>query len=416
VSGAPTVSVVVVSRGRPGSLKLCLTGLSRLLYPAYEIVVVTDDEGHAAVRAAGFCDEVKLVAFEEANISAARNAGIAEAAGEIVAFIDDDAVPEPGWLAHLVQGFSWPEAAAAGGFVRGRNGISFQWKARSVDQTGAAHDLALKDVTPVLLTPAEGRGIKTEGTNMAVRRTVLAEMGGFDPAFRFYLDETDLNMRLARAGLATAIVPLAEVHHAYAESARRSRTRGPRDLFDVGASTAVFLRKHCPAQAHEKVMQDLRTAQRRALLDHMVAGRIEPRDLRRLMARLEAGLEAGRDRPLSQMPAIPHPRHWFLPFETRATGGQTEVAGRRLFARRHRAAARAAAAAGETVTLFLFAPGVRPHRVRFTPDGVWEQTGGLWGRSNRNAERLRFRRFSARITEERARVALQRRPPEEVWL
>lgn len=413
MTAPPTVSVVVVSRGRPGQLKLCLAGLSRLLYPAYEIVVVTDDEGQAAVRATGLAEAVKLVAFDTPNISAARNAGIAAAAGEIVAFIDDDAVPEPAWLAHLVQGFSWPEAAAAGGFVRGRNGISFQWRARSVDRTGAARPLALSGDRPVLLTPTEGRAIKTEGTNMAVRRSVLAGMGGFDPAFRFYLDETDLNMRLARAGLATAIVPLAEVHHAYAASPRRSRTRGPRDLFDVGASTAVFLRRHCPPEAHEKVMRDLRTAQRRALLDHMVAGRIEPRDLRRLMARLEAGLAAGQARPLSPMPALPHPAQGFLPFATRATGGPCEIAGRRLFARRHRAAARAAAAAGKTVTLFLFAPGARPHHVRFTPDGVWEQTGGLWGRSDRSAKRLSIRRFSARVAEERARVAPQRLPPGE---
>lgn len=411
MSAAPTVSVVVVSRGRPGPLRLCLAGLSRLLYPAYEIVVVTDAEGAGAVRATGLEDEVKVVDFDEANISAARNAGIAEAAGEIVAFIDDDAVPEPGWLGHLVQGFTWPEAGAAGGFVRGRNGISFQWRARSVAPSGVARDLPLASDRPVLLTPTPGRAIKTEGTNMAVRRDVLAGMGGFDPAFRFYLDETDLNLRLAQAGHATAIVPLAEVHHAYAESPRRARNRGPRDLFDVGASTMVFLRKHCPEQEHGPVLTALRADQRRALLAHMVAGRIEPRDVRRLMRRLEAGLAEGAARPVRPMPALAHARHWFLPFETRATGAQRFIAGRRLFAARHRAAARAAAEAGETVTLLLMSPTMRAHRVRFDPSGVWEQTGGLWGRSLREGPRLRWKRFSARAREERVRAALQRSPP-----
>jgi len=408
---APTVSVVVVSRERPGPLRLCLAGLSRLLYPAYEIVVVTDDEGAAAVRASGFSEEVKLVAFDDANISAARNAGIAEAAGEIVAFLDDDAVPEPGWLAHLVQGFSWPEAAAAGGFVRGRNGISFQWRARSVLPSGGTQEIALDGDRPVLLTPTTGRAIKTEGTNMAVRRAVLAEMGGFDPAFRFYLDETDLNMRLAQAGHATAIVPLAEVHHAYAESTRRARNRGPRDLFDVGASTAVFLRKHCASSDHPRITAELRAGQRKALVAHMVAGRIEPRDVGRLLRRLDAGLAEGASRPIPAMPAIPHPTHWFLPFETRATGDQRFIAGRRLFARRHRAAARAAAAAGETVTLLLMSHTALAHRVRFDSSGVWEQTGGLWGRSLRTGRRLRFKRFSARASEERLRAAPQRQEP-----
>ncbi|MCB2152739.1 MAG: glycosyltransferase, partial [Rhodobacteraceae bacterium] len=59
----------------------------------------------------------------------ARNLGLAAAAGEIVAFIDDDAVPEPRWLARLTAPFADPGIAAAGGFVVGRNGISFQWRA-----------------------------------------------------------------------------------------------------------------------------------------------------------------------------------------------------------------------------------------------------------------------------------------------
>ncbi|WP_372887787.1 glycosyltransferase family 2 protein, partial [Shimia sp.] len=122
------VSVVIVSRGRPQALARCLTGLSQQTHPSFETIVVADPSGCAAVNDGAFSGLVKLVAFDEANISAARNLGIARAAGELVAFIDDDAVPEPTWLAHLVAPFdSDPEVMAAGGFVRGRNGISFQW-------------------------------------------------------------------------------------------------------------------------------------------------------------------------------------------------------------------------------------------------------------------------------------------------
>ena len=156
---------------------------------------------------------MKSVEFGEANISRARNLGIAEAAGEIVAFIDDDAVPEPTWLQFLVAGFSEADVAAAGGFVRGRNGISFQWKARSVDCFGEAAPLDVPENKISIFTAQNGRAIKTEGTNMAVRRDVIAKMGGFDPAYRFYLDETDLNFRMMRAGYRTAIAPLAQVHH-----------------------------------------------------------------------------------------------------------------------------------------------------------------------------------------------------------
>ena len=99
---SPTVSVIVVSRGRAADLPLCLLGISQLEYPNFEVVLVADREGLSAARDLPFFDDLKSVEFNDANISAARNLGIAEAAGEIVAFIDDDAVPEPSWLRQLI--------------------------------------------------------------------------------------------------------------------------------------------------------------------------------------------------------------------------------------------------------------------------------------------------------------------------
>jgi glycosyltransferase involved in cell wall biosynthesis len=82
--------VVVVSRDRPEALKRCLLGLSQLQYEPFEIVVVADEKGVAAARQLPFHDHLKLKVFERPNISAARNLGLTHAAGEVVAFIDDD--------------------------------------------------------------------------------------------------------------------------------------------------------------------------------------------------------------------------------------------------------------------------------------------------------------------------------------
>jgi glycosyltransferase involved in cell wall biosynthesis len=112
----------------------CADGCGATGLPAFEIVIVADQAGIAAVADHALGDQVKSVPFDTPNISAARNAGIAMAAGNVIAFIDDDAVPEPSWLTHLTAPFADPAVAASGGYVIGRNGISFQWKGRTVDR------------------------------------------------------------------------------------------------------------------------------------------------------------------------------------------------------------------------------------------------------------------------------------------
>jgi cellulose synthase/poly-beta-1,6-N-acetylglucosamine synthase-like glycosyltransferase len=137
------VSVVIVSRGRPRSLMRTLMGISQIQYWNFEVVVVADPEGIKSAAAMPFADDLKLVPFDTPNISEARNLGLSHAAGEIIAYIDDDAVPEPMWLRHLVAPASRKDVAAMGGYVRGRNGISFQWKAASLDGQGLPHALSL---------------------------------------------------------------------------------------------------------------------------------------------------------------------------------------------------------------------------------------------------------------------------------
>lgn len=401
------VSVVIVSRGRPAALTRCLTGVSQLIYPHFEVIVVADPDGIGAANALGFANDLKLVACDEANISVARNAGVAAAAGEVVAFIDDDAVPEPTWLSHLAAAFEDVQVMAAGGFVRGRNGISFQWKANSIDVTGGAKPLDVDEREPTVLSPTPDHAIKTEGTNMAMRRDVLVEIGGFDPAFRFFLDETDLNMRLAKLGHATAIVPLAEVHHGYLASDRRTNARVPRDLREMGASLAVYLRKHCPEFRRDAVWQHTQIEQKNLLLRHMVSGALEPGDVRRLMAGLQAGYTDGLSRSLEQMPMISRAPDGFSRFPGNV-GAQSIVFYGAWWRRRQvRRQAAEAVALGDIVSTFIFSRTALFQKVRFRA-GVWEQRGGLFGRSLRTDPMFRLTTFGRRVRREKTRIAAQR--------
>ena len=401
-----TVSVIVVSNGRPDALQRCLLGLSQIDHPACEVIVVADATSLPAIAASGLTDVVKAVACDVPNISVARNAGLAQAAGDIVAFIDDDAVPEPTWASHLTAPFADDAVTAAGGFVRARNGIAFQWRVRLAFGDATTTDIAVDAVRPTLMTAGPGRAVKTEGTNMAVRRQPLIDMGGFDEAFSFYLDETDVNLRLAAQAATTAIVPLAQVHHGFAPSVRRRADRVPRDLYEIGASLAVFLRKHGPT--HQPTPHLHRARQRRRLLGHMVAGRMMPGDVGQLLRTFDIGWADGMDRPTGQHPDFDTPPA-FMPFPTRVRPHRV-VTARSWHRQRATAQAAAAVTEGHVVSLFILSPTALFHRCRFTAAGVWQQTGGQFGKSDRGDPIWRFWRLRPRVAREMARIQAVRVP------
>ena len=408
---APSVSVIVVSRGRAADLSLCLTGISQLDYPNFEVVLVADKDGIDAANGLSFFDDLNVVLFEEANISAARNLGIKAAAGEIVAFIDDDAVPEPSWLTHLVSGFYKPDVAATGGFVIGRNGISFQWKARAVDCLGIATPLVVDETDVNVPVTPKDHAVKTEGTNMAFRRDVIAKMGGFDPAFRFFLDETDVNFRLMKAGYRTAIAPLAQVHHGYKASATRRGDRVPTDLFEIGASLAVFLRKHAPCESHDDALESMRSEQRHRAIRHMINGAIEPREVKRLMHSFDGGVRDGKSREIGASELIPRARSDFKAFPPGFFGQHQVFSGRFHRRKSLMLLGESAVKSGHRASVFVFSFTARPHKVRFTQTGVWLQSGGLFGRSTRSGPRIRVQSPRKRLSLELKRLAKLRNFP-----
>lgn len=403
----PSVSVVVVSLGRPAALRRCVSAIRQLRYRPYEVIVVADEAGCDALSGHSGLEYLRIVPNEADGVAAARNLGIERAAGAIVAFIDDDAVPEPMWLDHLVTAFDAPSVGAATGYVRGRNGISYQWRARTIGRDGHHGSLTVSDGRARVRRPETG-AVMLEGTNMALRRSVLEELGGFDSRFRFYLDDADMALRVHDHGLETVVVPNAEVHHGFLPSRRRRADRTPTDLFDNGRSLAIFLRKHAPDHPVEEFLRGHRDAERRRLIACMVDGRCDPRDVARLLAGFDEGVRAG----LGDVPG-PTDR-----LETRGIPGTFRsdtsicapivLAGRAWSRRTLRRRATAAAASGRTTSLFLFSPTALYHKVCYRDEGFWEQSGGLFGRSERRAPLLRITSFGKRLRAEVERVAEQR--------
>jgi hypothetical protein len=297
-------------------------------------------------------------------------------------------VPEPGWAELLLAGFETSDAAAVSGPVIGRNGFSLQWGQMAVDAQG--RDRWLGDG----VAPGPGEALKLHGTNMAIRRDVLSLTGGFDTGFAFYLDETDLALRLAEKGLLLRYLPDAAVHHGFAASARRRDDRVPLDLFDIGASSALFLRKHAP-DAMEAALAELESAQRARLLRLARKRKLGPEEMRRLMESLADGINEGRVRP-SHVPGVPECERGFLPLRQELPPPARRLDGWMHRAGPLRAEAERLAGAGIPTALLLLEPTPRKHRLLFTEGGWWEQRGGLFGPADRSEPRLQFWRARQR--------------------
>src|SRR5262249_41911599 len=112
----PTFSIVIATNGRAASLRATLESLRYLDYPPFEVCVVhgvTPDKTGELL--ASWHGRLKARHCAERSLTAARNLGIAMAAGEIIAFIDDDAIPEPEWLRDLAHAYDAPDVGGVGG-------------------------------------------------------------------------------------------------------------------------------------------------------------------------------------------------------------------------------------------------------------------------------------------------------------
>lgn len=401
------ISLVIVSRNRPAELKRLLVSLRHLQYLNFEVIVVSNTDPRVLFPEVSSVERVRYVEFDEANISAARNLGIGHARGEIIAFCDDDAVPEPTWLGHLIAPFADSKVAAVGGYVRGRNGISFQWRGRSFDRFGVHSDLEMAEGAPRAFQGSAETGIKTEGTNCAFRRKILADLGGFDENFRYFMDETDLNYRLGIAGWKTAIVPLAQVHHGFAASPTRQKNRAPKSLFEIGASYAWFCKKHLPSNESDQALAKFTAGQRRRLIEFMVDGMLEPRDVSRLLDDLERGYADGQGRDAIVSNALSKAKSdGFERYNLNDNPLPLTMISRRGLRRSAASIRKLNSSISDTcTTLFMFSLSSIFHRMEFDPNGYWIQTGGLFGRSGRSGRVFNFHTLNSRTQAELARIS-----------
>jgi GT2 family glycosyltransferase len=197
----PRISVVVCSYNGARTIRECCEALTQLDYPNFEVVVVDDGSTDGTADIVGKYD-FELIRTPNRGLSAARNTGLAAATGEIVAYLDDDAYPDPHWLTYLAESFLRSTHAGMGGP-----------NLTPIDDGPVAWCVANSPGNPnhVLISDEEAEHLP--GCNMAFRKSALETIGGFDPRFRTAGDDVDVCWRLRERGGTLGFSPAALVWH-----------------------------------------------------------------------------------------------------------------------------------------------------------------------------------------------------------
>jgi glycosyltransferase involved in cell wall biosynthesis len=237
------VSVVISTLDRAEGLAQTLDALRYQTHDALEVVVVDGPStDHTPAVLASYPD-VKVDACPAANLSMSRNIGIRAASGDIVAFIDDDAIPEFGWIEDLVAGYTSDDIAGVGGVVLDHTGAGLQYRFSASNRLG---DVVQSDTDEMndWCTPGAWQFPYLQGTNASFRRDALAEIGLFDETFDYFLDETDVCCRLVDSGYRIRSIDGAAVHHKFLPSTVRNEHRAVRHWFPVMKNRLYFGLRH----------------------------------------------------------------------------------------------------------------------------------------------------------------------------
>lgn len=194
-ASAMTFSVVIPTCHRDESLARCLARLEpgAQTFPASDYEVIVTDDGsrtNAAAMIRARFPWVRWYAGPKRGPAANRNFGAGHATGNWLAFIDDDCVPDRGWL----DAFATVPATVE--VCEGRTYVD------------RPRDHPLDD------SPINERGGNLWACNFAIRRELFCGLGGFDIRFPYpAMEDTELRLRLERGGRKPRFVPAAGVLH-----------------------------------------------------------------------------------------------------------------------------------------------------------------------------------------------------------
>ena len=222
-----TVSVILLNYNGASILPVIQQGIEGVkgqTVPDWELILVDDgstDRSDAFL--ASFADgrRIHFVQAPHRGVGAARNAGLRRASGRYLAFIDNDAIPEPTWLERVI-GFmeEHPEVGAAASlvFFADRPGV-INSAGCVLNELAHGIGVGMHQLYPFFTPPPDC--MYPTGNGMVLRRQALEQVGWFDEGFLFYgHDDSDIGIRIRDTGYEIALVEDAVLFHLHSTSKR----------------------------------------------------------------------------------------------------------------------------------------------------------------------------------------------------
>jgi GT2 family glycosyltransferase len=197
----PNISVVICTYNGARTLRNCLEGLTQLKYSNHEIIVVDDGSTDDTATIAREYP-VRLIRTKNNGLGSARNTGLQASGGDIIAYTDDDARPDPHWLHYLAWTYMHTDYAAVGGP-----------NIPPPDDGPMAECVANAPGGPVHVMISHRDAEHIPGCNCSFRRERVLEVGGFDAQYRKAGDDVDICWRFLERGWKIGFHPGAMVWH-----------------------------------------------------------------------------------------------------------------------------------------------------------------------------------------------------------
>lgn len=243
----PFVSVIIPTYNREDFLINLIKDLNKQDYPNFEVIIVDQGEKYLLSSIEKIISSLKIkikyLHTQQRGASRARNIGLRNSRGDPIIFLDDDVtIPKNNFISEHIKCYSNEKI----GGVSGRVIEKIKKPARG----------EVGKIFPIICVPggkADGNEFTfvntVKGMNMSFRRSVLEKIGGFDERFGFpsIYEETDVSLKIRRAGYKIIFSPTAEViHHSAASGGQRQNIDSEGFRFIAFRDRVLLFRNNYP--------------------------------------------------------------------------------------------------------------------------------------------------------------------------